>query len=79
MRAGNYIITTAFGNLPEWLNEENGAIIEPSSVDALTSAISSILNDRDRLIKVCNYNIWHAAEHYSEKTYVDNVRRILTI
>lgn len=79
MRAGNYIITTTFGNLPEWLNEENGAIIEPSSVDALISAIGSILNDRDRLIRVCNHNIRHVAEHYSEKIYVDNVRRILTI
>jgi glycosyltransferase involved in cell wall biosynthesis len=43
MAGGNAVITTTVGSIPEVLGPDNGVLVEPGDVDALTDAIVELV------------------------------------
>ena len=77
MRAGNFIISTLHNLIPEIVKEDNGALIEPRSSEAIIQAINSICFNTKQLNKVQNYNIEYAMQKYREDKYVEQVLSII--
>jgi glycosyltransferase involved in cell wall biosynthesis len=70
---GCYVITTKHNYLPELISSDNGALVEPGSVEDLAKAIKAAINDKVRLSKVRRYNYVYSREHYSQDKYVDRI------
>lgn len=77
MRAGNYIITTNHNFLPNIVSLKNGDLIKIESSEDIYNAIVKVLDDRERLTLVQNYNITFAQEHFSESIYTEKITTIL--
>ncbi len=77
LRTGNYIITTEHNYLPDVVSSQNGRLIKPNSVNALTEVISDVIEFRNKLDDVQNYNINYAVSNFTESQYVKGVTQII--
>lgn len=73
MRMGNAIITTNFKYLPYLVNEKNGIIIPPNDNSSLTMAISDLVTDKEKLVKIQKFNTEEAINYYSQKNFLGRI------
>jgi len=73
----NAIVTTNYKYLPNVVNEQNGVLVEPRSVESLTEGIESLIVNEDRLRTTQEHNKKEAKEKYSLDKYIDNLNRIV--
>jgi len=73
----NAIVTTNYKYLPDVVNEQNGVLVEPKSVDSLASGIESLIAGQERLKNIQVYNKKEAKEKYSLDSYIENLKKIV--
>jgi glycosyltransferase involved in cell wall biosynthesis len=56
MACENAIVTTNYKYLSDVVNEKNGVLVKPKSVENLKSGIESLLNNMERLREIQKYN-----------------------
>jgi Glycosyltransferase len=59
MAAGNAIVSTTVGAIPEIVKRENGILVQPGNRHELKSALESLIHDRNRLEEIKKYNSEH--------------------
>jgi glycosyltransferase involved in cell wall biosynthesis len=83
MAAGNAIVSTDVGSIPEVIGEKNGRIVSPGEVTELRQAITYLVQNPDVVEDMAAQNIadiddkysWHAIADHLEAIYDDCVIR----
>ncbi|WP_223672718.1 glycosyltransferase family 4 protein [Proteus terrae] len=78
MAAGCAIIATKHNYLPSMLNEYNGFLVEPRSINAIKFALIKFYNDRRLLDEVGVFNFKFSREKYSESEYLRALSLIIS-
>jgi glycosyltransferase involved in cell wall biosynthesis len=65
MGAGNAIVATRVGSVPETVDADGGRLVDPGDVDALADALRELLTDPDRATEMGRHNRALAVERYS--------------
>lgn len=73
MAAGNAIISTTVGAIPEVIDEKRGLLVEPNSAKQLTDALSALISDPDRVARMGEANREAVLEQYSWTTVADEL------
>ena len=76
MRTGNIIITTKHNILPTFLNEKNGILIDPKSVNQIGASIKKLLKNEIKMKSIMSYNINYAVNNYSPKNHTSKLEKI---
>lgn len=76
MSYGLPIISTKVGSIPSVIKNENGILIEPGNVDALSKSIIELLNDRDRRQLMEQENLKKIEKYYNIYTSVNQLVKI---
>lgn len=79
MRAGNFILSTKHKFIPQIVDSNIGILFLPKSVEEIVSAIESVINDENAMMKCQNYNIKYSIEKYNEVKYIDSVCQVMKI
>ncbi|OAS88184.1 MULTISPECIES: glycosyltransferase family 4 protein [Metabacillus] len=75
MSYGLPIVSTDIGSIPSVVNEENGIIIKPGDIEALSKSIIQLLNNNNKLKKIrrnnsekvkLKYNIYNSVDELNE-------------
>ncbi len=77
MRAGCIIISTDYKYIPDLVSPENGFLVQPRSVPALTESVSYIMENREACRNIQNHNIKIAKSRYSQEIYLRDLYSIL--
>ncbi|EHZ7343047.1 TPA: glycosyltransferase [Vibrio vulnificus] len=78
MAARCAIIATNHNYLPSMLNEKNGFLVEPRSINAIKVALMKFYNDRKLLDEVGAFNYKYSREMYSESEYIRALSLIIS-
>lgn len=65
--AGCAVISTNVGAIPEILKDENGTIIEPGDIDALSQAISFYIDNPKKLLEIKKNNFQYSSKFTCEE------------
>ena len=76
MAAGNAIISTAVGSIPDVIDEERGILVPPGDVAALEAAVAELVADPDRREAMGARNRRAVEERYSWDAAMDEIRDI---
>ena len=76
MAAGNAIISTAVGSIPEVIGDENGILVDARDVDQLQAALTKLISDPERTESMGRANHRLAAEQYSWSTTVERLAEL---
>ncbi len=79
MRYGNAVVATRHNFLKEILPEGSGILTEPRSPEALATAVSELLNDREMLYKMQENNIQRAKLLYSPERFHKKIREVISV
>ncbi|KAB7892674.1 glycosyltransferase family 4 protein [Poseidonibacter ostreae] len=77
MATGNVIVTTNYKYLPDVIKEKNGVLVEPKSVESLSTGIKSVLKNVTKLREIQDYNIIESKRKYSFEKYLENLNKIV--
>jgi glycosyltransferase involved in cell wall biosynthesis len=77
MACSNAIITTNYKYLPEVVNDKNGILVEPKSVESLKRGLESLLNNLDKIKKIQIHNKYEAQRKYSLDNYLNNLNKLV--
>ena len=65
MAAGNAVISTDVGGIPDLLGPDNGITVSPGDVDGLTATLERLLDDPERVERMAERNRELVVERYS--------------
>jgi len=65
MAAGNAIVSTSVGSIPEVITEDMGHVIEPGNSDALYTALQSLCNSQPTVNQMAEKNMWAIETQYN--------------
>jgi glycosyltransferase involved in cell wall biosynthesis len=68
MAAGNAIVSTTVGAIPEVIGEENGLLVEPRDADQLADALRELIADPERVAEMGTTNRQEVTEQYAWST-----------
>ena len=73
MAAGNAIISTTVGAIPEVIGEENGLLVEPKEADQLAGALRELVADPERTAAIGRANREAVEKQYSWSTVAEEL------
>jgi len=73
MAAGNAVLSTTVGSIPEVVTDDRGELVEPRRVDTLTATLASLAVDPDRAETMGRTNRRTAAKRYSWDRVADDL------
>jgi len=73
MAAGDAIVSTAVGSIPEVISEDNGTVVEPGDTDALTDALETLLTSPETATEMGRRNRRLVAERYTWETAAERL------
>ncbi|WP_396613403.1 glycosyltransferase family 4 protein (plasmid) [Haloferax sp. S1W] len=83
MAGGNTIVSTTVGSIPSVVDAKNGVLVPPGDVDALTSALETVLTDSESTRRMGDASRSRVEAEYSWATVTDDLislyRRVLNV
>lgn len=76
MACGKAIISTTVGAIPEVVKKENGRLVKPGDIIALSNALIQFSLDKDFLIKAFEKNIELVEKQYSMKSMHEKLKNV---
>ncbi|WP_160132769.1 glycosyltransferase family 4 protein [Halococcus salsus] len=73
MAAGNAIVSTTVGAIPEVIGEENGVLVAPRDADALAEALAELIADPERTAAMGRTNRATVEERYEWATVTEDL------
>lgn len=73
MAAGNAVVSTTVGAIPEVIGEERGLLVEPNNANQLADALRELIADPDRVAQMGEANREAVLEQYSWTTVADEL------
>ncbi|EMA45329.1 glycosyltransferase family 4 protein [Halococcus saccharolyticus] len=73
MAAGNAIVSTTVGAIPEVINEDNGLLVAPRDADELTDALAELIADPERVAAMGEANREAALERFAWSTIAEEL------
>jgi len=77
MRTGTAIVATRHNFIPAIIGPQNGILVEPHAARAIAEAVSSLLEDPERLKTIQEQNVDYAIAHFSPVRYCETVTQII--
>jgi glycosyltransferase involved in cell wall biosynthesis len=72
------VVATRAGGVPEFVQDgQTGVLVPPRDPDALAEALLALIADPARARAIGARGRRHVEDAYTERHYVDNVRRVL--
>lgn len=75
MAAGNAIVSTTVGAIPEVIDEENGLLVEPGNADQLADALAELIDDPERAAAMGRTNREAVERQYAWSTVAEELLR----
>jgi glycosyltransferase involved in cell wall biosynthesis len=75
---GNAIITTDYNYLCNIVRPKNGFLVNVNSVNDLVEKMSIILTDKERLLRIQNFNRDYAHLNYNPKLFIRRLNRVIS-
>ncbi len=76
MRAGNVIISTKHNYLPSIVSEKQGYLVDIKSPVAIEKAVTRLIQNRDRMRSIQEYNMSYAKSTYSLDKYLERLTSV---
>lgn len=76
MAAGNAIISTSVGSIPEVIDDNSGILIEPGNINDLRDAILGLQNDEERVMEMGEKNREEVIGFYSWNNTIPRLMQI---
>src|SRR6056297_274180 len=76
MAAGNAVVSTPVGAIPDVIDDESGVLVPPGDEGALTAALDSVLSSPERLTEMGRANRRRIEEHYTWERTIDELLQI---
>jgi glycosyltransferase involved in cell wall biosynthesis len=73
MAGGNAVVSTDVGSIPSVVDDANGAVVPAGDVDALTTALSTILQDPETTSKMCQESRRRVEAEYAWDAVADQL------
>ena len=73
MAAGNAIVSTTVGAIPEVIDDERGLLVAPRDADALADALAELVADPDRVAAMGEANRQAATDEYAWETVAEEL------
>ncbi|WP_435076775.1 glycosyltransferase family 4 protein [Halococcus sp. AFM35] len=73
MAAGNAIVSTTVGAIPEVIDDERGLLVEPRDGDALADALAELVADPERVAAMGEANRQAATDEYAWETVAEEL------
>jgi glycosyltransferase involved in cell wall biosynthesis len=73
MAAGNAIVSTTVGAIPEVIDDERGLLVEPRDADALADVLAELVADPERAAAMGEANRQAASDEYAWETVVEEL------
>lgn len=77
MASGCILISTQHKYVPNLFKQETGYLVDIKSSKAIIDAIIKIDENREVAETMSRFNIKYAEEHYSQRTYVESISKII--
>jgi glycosyltransferase involved in cell wall biosynthesis len=75
MAAGNAIVSTTVGAIPEVIGKENGVLVEPREADQLADALAQLIADPERTAEMGRANRTAVTQQYAWSTVTEELLR----
>lgn len=76
MAAGNAVVSTSVGSIPEVITNGNGVLVDPGDSEGLAEAVGALVEDPDRAASMGTRNRQLAREEYSWERIASELERI---
>jgi glycosyltransferase involved in cell wall biosynthesis len=76
MAGGNAVVSTDVGSIPSVVDDENGAVVPPGDVDALSDALEQVLRDREGTRRKCAESRDRIESDYAWRDVADELAKL---
>jgi glycosyltransferase involved in cell wall biosynthesis len=77
MRAGCVVISTQYKYIPDFINDNNGYLVQVKSKEALSERLDFLIKNPSIIKKFSDFNFRFSLENYSVEKYQDSVNKII--